>query len=206
MLLKVLSSLRFLLRQGLAIRGHKESEGNLIQLLYLRSDDSPQLAKWLKNQQYLSPEIINELITLMGNDLLRQLLSSIHAATWYAILADETADVANQEQLSVSIRWVGDAYEINEDFIGLVHVPRITADTLTAAIKDVLIRCSLPLAQCRGQAYDGASNIMGHLRGVATQIQVEQSTAISVHCLAHSLNLCKILQRNVYLSEMPLIL
>ena len=71
MLLKVLSSLRFLLRQGLAIRGHKESEGNLIQLLCLRSDDSPQLAKWLKNQQYLSPEIINELITLMGNDLLR---------------------------------------------------------------------------------------------------------------------------------------
>ena len=58
MLLKTLSSLRFLLRQGLAIRGHKESEGNLIQLLYLRSDDCPKLSKWLRNQQYLSPEII----------------------------------------------------------------------------------------------------------------------------------------------------
>ena len=69
----------------------------------------------------------------------------------------------------MSIRWVGDAYEINEDFVGLVHVPRTTADTLTAAIKDVLIRCSLPLAQCRGQGYDGASNMMGHLHGVATQ-------------------------------------
>ena len=72
----------------------------------------------------------------MGNDLLRQLLSSILCATWYAILADETADVANHEQLSVSIRRVGDAYEI--DFVGLVHVPRTTADTLSAAIKDVL--------------------------------------------------------------------
>ena len=60
----------------------------------------------------------------------------IHGATWYAILADETADIANHEQLSVSIRWVGDAYEINEDFIGLVQVPRTTADTLAAAIKD----------------------------------------------------------------------
>ena len=188
--LKVLSSLRFLLRQGLAIRGHKESEGNLIRLLHLRSDDSPQLAKWINNQQYLSPEIINELITLIGNDLLRQLLSSIHGATWYAILADETADVANHEQLSVSIRWVDDAYEINEDFIGLVHVPRTTAITLTIAIKDVLIRCALPLTQCRGQSYDGASNMMGHLHGVATQIQTEETTAISVHCLAHSLNLC----------------
>ena len=126
----------------------------------------------------------------MGKSLLRYLLSSIHRATWYAILADETADIANQEQLSISIRWVGDGYEINEDFIGLVHVPRTTADTLTAAIKDVLIRCALPLAQCRGQGYDGASNMMGHLRGVATQIKAEEATAISVHCLAHCLNLC----------------
>ena len=75
MLLKVLSSLKFLLRQGLAIRGHKENEGNLLQLLHLRSNDSSQLAKWLKNQHYLSPEIMNELISLMGKDLLRYLLS-----------------------------------------------------------------------------------------------------------------------------------
>ena len=45
MLLKVLSSLRFLLRQGLAIRGHKESEGNLLQLLCLRSDDCQMVKK-----------------------------------------------------------------------------------------------------------------------------------------------------------------
>ena len=190
MLLKVLSSLRFLLRQGLAIRGHRETEGNLMQLLYLQSSECPQLGRWLKNQQYLSPEIINEFITLMGNDLLRQLLSSIRQATWYAVIADETADVANHEQLSLSIRWVGEEYDINEDFIGLVHVPRTTSNTLTMAIKDVLVRCALPLAQCRGQGYDGASNMMGHLRGVATQIQAEEAAAISVHCLAHCLNLC----------------
>ena len=126
----------------------------------------------------------------MANDLLWQLLSSIHEATWYALVADETSDVANQEQLSVSIRWVTRAHEINEDFIGFVHVPQTTSDTVTAAIKDVLICCALPLAQCRGQSYDGASNMMGHLHGVATQIQAEETTAISVHCLAHSLNLC----------------
>ena len=32
--------------------------------------------------------------------------------------------------------------------------------------------------------------MMGHQRGVATQIQAEEETAISVHCLAHCLNLC----------------
>ena len=37
MLLKVMSSLMYLLKQGLSIRGHREEDGNLMQLLYLRS-------------------------------------------------------------------------------------------------------------------------------------------------------------------------
>lgn len=50
----------------------------------------------------------------------------------------------------------------------LVHVPNITAYVLVLATKDVLVHCSLPLVKCRGQAYDGAPNMMGDLRGVAT--------------------------------------
>ena len=93
-----MSSLRYLLKQGLLIRGHREEDGNLMQLLYLRSTDCPELATWLKNQQYLSHDIINEIITLMGNELLHKLLANIHAATWFAILADETADITNSYQ------------------------------------------------------------------------------------------------------------
>ena len=40
-LLKIISSLRFLLRPGLSIRGHKEEEGSLFQLLSLRNEDDP---------------------------------------------------------------------------------------------------------------------------------------------------------------------
>ena len=71
-----------------------------------------------------------------------------------------------------------------------MQVPRTDADTLTCGLKDVLVRCILPLSQCRGQAYDGASNMSGHLRGVAAQIKSEQPAALHVHCLAHCLNLC----------------
>lgn len=66
----------------------------------------------------------------------------------------------------------------------------MTSATLTAAIKDGLVCCILPLSNCQGQAYDGASNMMGHLRKVATTLQNEQLSAIQVHCLAHCLNLC----------------
>lgn len=53
-----------------------------------------------------------------------------------------------------------------------------------------MLRYQLPLGQCRGQAYDGASNMSGHVSGVAARLQQEEPTAIYVHCLAHSLNLC----------------
>ena len=98
--------------------------------------------------------------------------------------------ISNTEQLSISIHWVNKVYEVGEDFIGPVHVPHITASVLTVAIKDVLLHRSLLLVQCKGQGYDRAANMMGHLRGVATQIQSDKKRAIPVHCFAHCLNLC----------------
>ena len=48
MLLRQISSLKFLLKQGLAIRGREKLEGNLLQLLKLRSEDFPYLKGGLK--------------------------------------------------------------------------------------------------------------------------------------------------------------
>ena len=46
------------------------------------------------------------------------------------------------------------------------------------------------LANCRGQAYDGAANMSGCINGVAQRILNEQPKAHYMHCAAHSLNLC----------------
>ena len=92
-----------MLRQGLAIRGHKESEGNFIQLL---SNNCPELKQWLLSNQYLSHDIMNELITLMGNTMLRQLVTNIRAVRWFSVLADKTRGISSNEQLAILIRWV----------------------------------------------------------------------------------------------------
>lgn len=57
------------------------------------------------------------------------------------------------------------------------------------AIKDILLRSNLSLKKCRGQTYDGASNMMGKKSGVATQIKKQQPKAIETHCHGHSLSL-----------------
>ena len=45
--------------------------------------------------------------------------------------------------------------------LGLKELRDTKATTIHYEIKHVLIRCSLPVSQCRGQAYDGASNMSG---------------------------------------------
>ena len=80
-------------------------------------------------------------------------------------MADEDTDMSNVEQLSCSVRSVDDDLNVNEDFL------------------------VLSLDDCRGQTYDGASNMMGKRSGVSTQIKSEQPKATAVHCQGHSLNL-----------------
>ena len=114
-----LSSLRFLLRQGLAIRGHEEWEGNLFQLLLLRKEECPELQQWIESKKYLSSDIINEMIGMMAHCVLRALLHDIREAVRYSLIADEATDISHKEQLCITIRWVDKDFNINEDTLEL---------------------------------------------------------------------------------------
>ena len=183
-------SLKYLMRQGQAVRGHNEAEGNLHQLLLLRQEAIPELKWWMQEGKYMSPEIVNELISEMGHKILRELLSKIQEARWFSLIADETRDISDIEQLTISIRWVLSDYMVHGDSKGLVQVPRTDAETPASTLKDVLIQFMLPLQKCCGQAYDGASNMSGYRSGVAKRIKDSEPAALHVHCLAHCVNLC----------------
>ena len=194
MFLKLLECVRYLARQGLPLRGHHEDstsfEGNLYQLLLLQAKDSPQLGTWLKKREYISPEIINKVITICGQTILRQLLQDISAANYFALIADEATDISHNEQMCIAVRWVDSRYDIYEAALGLVQLPDTKALTLFSIIKDVLVRCSLPLSSCIGQAYDGAACMSGLRNGVQALVKKEAVHCLYVHCFAHSLNLC----------------
>ena len=48
---------------------------------------------------------------------------------------------------------------------------------------------NLSLKNCRGQCYDGASNMKEGKNGVASQIISKEPRAIFTHCYGHALNL-----------------
>ena len=189
MLLKQLSSLRFLAGQGIPIDGNEPENSNLYKLMQLRSEDCPSISRWLSDKNYMSHDIVNEMIHLISLDVLRKVLSPIQDGH-YAILADESRDISNKEQLVTVLRWVDDAYTVREDFIGLFDLPKTDAQTIFNVLNDILTRCNVSPGLCRGQAYDGAANMAGHLRGVSARFKQQNPAAIFVHCLAHCLNLC----------------
>ena len=52
-----------------------------------------------------------------------------------SVMADETADVSNKEQVVVCIRWFDENLVANEKFIGLKCVQGANAETLIGTIK-----------------------------------------------------------------------
>ena len=114
----------------------------------------------------------------------------IRAAKYFSLFADEATDVSHHEQMCIAVRWVDSSYTIHEVALGLVQLPDTKALTLFGVIKDCLLRCSLPITTCIGQAYDGASNMSGVRNGVQALMKKEVDSCLYVHCFAHSLNLC----------------
>ena len=72
MLLLILSSICFLARQGLALRGDgSDASANLIQLLRLRAEDKPQVLQWLLGLYCLSAIDAQSIVEVMKDAFLR---------------------------------------------------------------------------------------------------------------------------------------
>lgn len=78
---------------------------------------------------------------------------------WYTLMVDETTDLSNIEQMVVCLRRVTDDLAVHEEVIGLYSLESTSANAIVSTVKDVLLRMNMKLTDCRGQCYDGASNI-----------------------------------------------
>jgi len=190
-LLGILSSIQYLSCQGLAIRGKTDEESNLIQLQNLRAQDIPELQSWLarKESKWLSHDILNEMTEIMAHDVLRTLIEEIKSAEFFSVIMDETTDITVKEQVSICFRVVTENLEPEELFVGFYETSKTTADALFQLLKDVLMRFSLPIGKCRGQCYDGASNVSGIRTGLQARVQEQEPRALYIHCTAHVVNL-----------------
>ncbi|CAL8164775.1 unnamed protein product [Prunus armeniaca] len=156
--------IRFLLRQGLAFRGHNESDdssnqGNFLELLQFLVDHNEEVrAVALKNAPenliVTSPKIQKDIVNAAAVETTYAIIRDMDDAL-FSILVDESRDVSVKEQMVVMFRYVDKEGCVIERFIG----------------------------------YDGANNMSGEFNGLKTLIMRENESAYYVHCFAHQLQL-----------------
>ena len=93
-----------------------------MQLLLLTLQDCTRLREYIDNGNYLSHNIINEMITSMNDSILRELSAEITEAEIFSLIADEATDVCYKEQLCITIRFVNQLFEIYKTPVELISL------------------------------------------------------------------------------------
>ena len=104
---------------GVANTGVAHNKGNFKASLEYRALGDQLLQKHLtighKNAQYTSPDTQNEILKIYQSFILRKI------ETLYSVICNECTDSANQEQLSVSVRYVANDRAM-ESFVGFFEL------------------------------------------------------------------------------------
>ncbi|XP_044354273.1 zinc finger MYM-type protein 1-like [Triticum aestivum] len=193
-----LECIKFILHQGLAFRGHDEgkdskNKGNFRELLQWLAGNFEEINKVVlgnaqQNCQMIDHKIQKQLIGSCAHETTKFVIEEL-GDECFAILADESSDAYQQEQLALCLRFVNKIGEPVERFLGLAQVADTTSLTLKEAIQTLLMKYQLPISKVRGQGYDGASNMKGHVNGLKKLIMEDSPSAYYVHCFAHQLQL-----------------
>ncbi|MGH0123448.1 UNVERIFIED_CONTAM: hypothetical protein FKN15_012539 [Acipenser sinensis] len=170
------------------------NQGNLRELMKLRSTDNELIQQFMVNREkyytYLHSSCQNEIIEIMASQVIDSIVNEVKKAEVFSIIADETMDLSRHEQVALIVRYVNQSFEIQERFIGFYRTLQTDGASLATLIKSTLSALGLDISALRGQCYDGAANMRGPYKGVATRILSENPLAYYVHCYAHILNLC----------------
>ena len=194
------------------MRGHgKEKKlGNLWNLSWLLGRYNADINTCLNSEsstKYLCPDVQNEMLKILSQMLLRKLIVSIKTKSRilpdlyavpannaissyvFSLIADESSDICNQEQVSICIRYCTNTPQSDDIFLGFYEICKTDSSTLFSLFKDGLIRFRLDISRHHGQGYDGGSNMVRKIKGLEQKMLKENPKALYFRCIDHQLNL-----------------
>lgn len=198
---RVISVIHFIAERGLAFRGDNElvgspRNGNFLGILELISQYDDFLAQHIKTEanrgkghtNFLSSTIMEEVISIMGEQLLREIISRVKKSKYYSISLDSTPDAAHIDQLTLVLRYMKKDSPV-ERFVTFMANKGHGAEDMFNALREFLNTYDLDLGNCRGQSYDNASAMSGRYNGLQAKVREKNNLASWIPCTAHSLNL-----------------
>ena len=218
----IVDTVKLAAMQNIPTRGHRDdgridpsgaypeaNDGNFRMLLRFRIQSGDHaLQKHLENAPgnalYTSKQVQNAILLDMASMTKGDIAQRVCRSEIWSLLADETTDCSNREQMALVVRYVDELQGqlvVREDPVGLVDVFATLrqavggaelrasgvnlAQVITAALADMKLDCATMVAQC----YDGAACMASQRVGVAAQIREKSPLAHYFHCAVHALNL-----------------
>ena len=108
---------------------------------------------------------------------------------FYALMTDESTDIAVLEQIVLLGRYVTDSVGVKTSYLCIVDIPDGRAVSILDAIMYFLDGKLLNIAKLRGFGSDGAVVMTGRLTSGSTRLKAHAQRLISIHCANHRLAL-----------------
>ena len=123
-------------------------------------NDSTQKTK------YLSSNSVTQIINTISNFHEQELLADMRDKE-FALLADESTDMANRSQLSVMARFSRSDNTISTHFLGFVNLDKGTSEAVMEALKSFLLAKGIEIGKVRFVALDGCNTMSGEHKGLS---------------------------------------
>ena len=143
----IIETLIFLGRQGISLRGHRENseslnKGNFLELLAFRAKDNELIHQFLikkeKGITYTSHDIQQQLLEIIGKNMIDVIVDEIKSAGIFALILDESLDISRHEQAAVVLRYVNPQFIVKERFVGFFRVVQTDGESLYRLVQQVL--------------------------------------------------------------------
>lgn len=191
---------RFLAGNGLAFRGESERSIEEGDGLYLRTFSQllfPLEPMWSdihkrlpQNAKYTSPEIQNEVISVLATLVKRTIAKDICEAKLYTIMADGTTDKNRHEIQGLVCRFLSSDGDIREHCLNIEGLTDRSARGVFEFITSTLKTFHVSPDGIVSQSYDGASVMSGAYEGLQALISTFCDRYILyVHCFLHKISL-----------------
>ena len=153
---------------------------------------------------YTSPRIQNEILSIFAELIKDKINRELNSAFVWCLLADETTDISNREQLVIVARYISEKdgkLVVNESPVCILDVfqdlrnisdnneLRMSGENISKVILSRVRDMKLPLSTLIAQNCDGASSMSSQNIGVCAKVLEVAPLAFYFHCISHGLNL-----------------
>ncbi|XP_052624910.1 uncharacterized protein LOC128132399 [Lactuca sativa] len=207
-LLRIIAVVKFLAKHNLAFRGSNDKlykkviincNGNFFGVIEMLEEFDLIIKEHVQritseglHVHYLGHLIQKELISLLDEDIKKELIKEIKKTKYYSIKLDCTPNLNHQEHMNIIVRYLKLSYNfvpIEESFFGFLNVDDTSGKGLFDITLEELNSLGLQINDMPGHGYDNGENMKGKHQGVKKRFLDINPRAFYTPCGCHSLNL-----------------